>query len=189
MNPPRPPITQERIVENAHAELSRLIDELAAAVEATRRQVVPKWDDVRDILIRMRHLEADAQLAGLLLGMLSPWLPMVADVPKGTPAQVRAREPVEMGIRALSDLVPLRGRGVMPGDEWRFPELEDAVDWLVNQQAVVTDDELVTLQQQLHREAFTLDVDDVQTVQRFQSALSESLRAGESFAEIGRAHV
>lgn len=176
-------ITQENIVENANAELATLIDELAAAVLATRRQVIPNWEPVRDVLLKIRHLMADAQLAGLLLGMMSPWLPTVADLPAGTPKQVRAREPVEMGIRALADLVPTRIRGLVPQDEWRFPELDDAVDWLVNQQALVSADELATAQQQLHREAFVMDVEDVQTVQRFQSALSESLRAWESFPE------
>lgn len=294
VTPPRPRWDQESIVANAHRELAALTEELADTVVAVRDRRAT-WADVEAVLVKIRHLDADARMAGILMGMLSPWLPDVADVPPGTPRQVRARERVEMSIRALSDLVPSRaatpvdvptrgrkiddfaapvdsgrtvaleglafdadsmrpesaaywqGRAIpedkgnwqslpklvasggkvtledgrhrlqeakrqgktsvlavmdvwdkrgnvigrefvrvalpMPLDDWRFPDLDDAVDWLVNQESIVSADELYVTQQQLHRDAFAMNVGDVETVQRFQTAIAESLRAGESFAE------
>lgn len=183
MNAPRPPLDQEAIVEAAHRELAKLTAELERAVVAVRAG--GDWDAVAVVLVKMRHLRADAQLAGIILGMLSPWIPTVADVPAGTPNQVRAREPVELGIRALDDLVYTgrQKRAAAPEDRWRFPDLDDAVQWLTDQQAVVSRDELFNLQQELHREAFTLDTDDLKLIGRFRDALAESLREGESLPE------
>lgn len=182
VTPPRPRLDQESIVARSHRELSGLIGELERAILARDES------RVEDVLIRIRHLDADARLAGMLLGMLSPWLPQLADIPSGTPVQVRARAPesLELGIRALGDLFPLGAPDLMPGDEWRFPELEDAIQWLVDQQAVASRDELANLQQSLHRSAFTVNAESVQQVQKIQAAIADSLRSGDSLPEFRR---
>jgi SPP1 gp7 family putative phage head morphogenesis protein len=170
-------LNQEIIVARSHRELDGLLTQLSDAMEAMHGGA-DQWEDVLSILRQLRHLDADVRLAGMVLGMLSPWLPELADVPRGTPKPL-----LQLSIRSLADLVPEGQR--LPGeDQWRFPELEDAVAWLVRQQAIAGAEELSTLQQQLHRDVFTLDTEsDVKTVARLQAALAESIKGGESLHE------
>lgn len=131
------------------------------------------WSRIGNLLAQLASLDADSQMAGAVLGMISPWLPNLRDVPRGTPRTMRA---IQMAIKGLDDILP-------DGDDYRWPTLEDSIKWLVDEN-VEGRDALQSLHRDLRRRAFSESMQGSQKLmQKLQDALAESLTAGDSVPE------
>lgn len=167
---------QETIIQRARGELTALYARLVnLVVEAQLGR--GSWAQVGVTLEAIRHLEADCRMAGMILGMLSPWIPRVGDIPDRTPDGITLKRPVTLGIKGLQDILP---GPLHDGDEYRWPQLEDAIKW-IEDQGIMAKRELAIVQAELHRQAFvTGKADDLQTIIRLQQAVAESIRNGDS---------
>jgi len=172
--PPKPGnLTQERLVERASNEaadiLAKVVNEMFAVKESG------DWSKVFRLLGQLASLDGDTRIAGAILGMISPWLPNLRDVPRGTPRSVRA---IQMAVKGLDDILP---EGV--GEQYRWPTLEDSIKWIVDEK-VAGRDALQSLHRDMRRRAFSESVQGSQKLlTRLQDALAESMTAGDSVAE------
>jgi len=167
---------QEAILRRAQHELTALYARLVNLVVAAQAGN-GDWTQVGLTLQAIRHLEADCRMAGLILGMLSPWRPRVGDIPSRTPDALTLKRPVTLGIKGLQDILP---DPLYDADEYRWPQLEDAIKW-VESQGIMAQRELALVQAELHRQAFvTGSADDLQAIIRLQQAVAESIKNGDS---------
>lgn len=174
--PPLNRFDHEQILKRAKLELEVLYATLVSLVVAAQTGR-GTWQNVGTTLEAIRHLEADARMAGLILGMLSPWIPKAGAPPSRAPDNLTQKRNVALAIKGLSDLTPLDN-----GDEYRWPQLEDAIAW-VEEQGIMAKRELALVQAELHRQAFVTGRDeDLATIIRLQEAVAESIRNGDSLS-------
>lgn len=134
------------------------------------------WREVFDLMAQLRHLDGDARMAGAILGMLSPWLPVLRDTPAGTPRAVRK---LALGIKGLDDILPQTGI-LAAQDEYRWPTLEDSIKWIVDEK-IAGRDALQSLHRDLRRRAFSEGVQaNAKLLNTLQDALAKSLVDGDS---------
>lgn len=179
--PPRPSVTQEIIVQRSNRELQTLYESLVDALEGIRNYSLG-WEAVYPILASVRHLEADARIAGVILGMLSPWIPVVGDVPPGAPQDIAAprSDRIDLAVKALADILP--EYPLSDGDRYRWPQIEDAIRW-IHESGISSREELARVQVALHSQVFFDGaVEDAKAIERLRQAVAESYEKGESFA-------
>lgn len=169
MNPPTPgSLTQETLVLRSHRELNALFDRLTSCV-LDLREGRGDWTEITALLAKLKFLEADTRFAGLILGMLSPWLASVRDVPIGTPQKVQT---IDLDIRSLDQPVD----GV-----WRWPTIDAAIQWVIDT-GIATKDQLKSLYGELRQSLFSPS-EDIQVTEKIRQSIAESLRSGESFQQ------
>ena len=119
---------------------------------------------IRSAYDELRELAAETQTTIRVLGMLSPWVPKVQDNPAGV-----ARPRPLMTAMALEDRT-----------QFRWPFMENAIDFLRNKQ-VVTQDQFDTLSRQDRQLAFSIpQVNDVQFLAEVRDEIATSIGAGET---------
>jgi hypothetical protein len=155
-------MTEDRIARLAQEELAEARQRLK---DALRRRVV-SHEDLKPILELMRDTYAKVILAGKLAGMVSPWFPVVQEMPPGEASERQDPLPTVRRDLALGDLV-----------SWDF--LGKAAEWL-GQRVANMPDILAGLvdRSQVEAAAFGQQVDSA-TMTRLNDALSESIFSGE----------
>jgi len=170
--PPQPGnLTQERLVIRATNQVGDILAQITNQMFAVKDS--RDWSKITRLLAQLAALDADAQMAGAILGMISPWLPNLRDVPRGTPRSIRA---IKMAIKGLDDILP-------EGDDYRWPTLEDSIQWIVDEK-VAGRDTLQRLHGDLRKRAFTEGMQGSRKLlTNLQEALAQSLIDGDSVAE------
>lgn len=145
--PPAPPVpgerpaavpTQEQLTQAALAEVDGLLASLRELVLSGGSR-----EQMDAVVQRINRLLADTRTAARIVGMLSPWLPQLQDVPQGgAAAEGIDSSALPARLLSLANLRPrllsiesLSGGGgvdpqLPPGDEWRYPFIDDAVAFL-----------------------------------------------------------
>src|SRR5690606_24503307 len=113
----------------------------------------------------VRDLQAETATAARVLGMLSPWMPSITDVPPGAGARPR---PISLA-NAAGDI--------------RFPFVDDAVDFLLSKN-VVTTDQFRVLRDADKAAVFSAPgIDDKKLLNELKLEIATSLESGESLPE------
>lgn len=141
-------------------EFDRLYDELITAMAKGATK-----STINAIRVQILTLNADLRTAGRLLGMLSPWQPRVntwAD-PHVDPTK-------------LPTAITLASK------RWRFPWIQDAIDFLVGKR-VVTASEFSKMVVADRRHVFSAPaIDDTNVLRNLQKKLGKALEEGASLA-------
>lgn len=149
-----------QLVNYGLREFDRLYDELITAMSRNASQAT-----LNAIRMQILTLNADLRTAGRLLGMLSPWQPRV-----NTWAEPHIKPD------PLSSVITLASK------RWRFPWIQDAIDFLIKK-AVVTASEFSKMVIADRRHVFSAPgIDDAKVLKKLQIQIADSLEKGESLA-------
>jgi len=166
--------TQDDLVAASLAQLDGLHARLYRELQALHGG---KGDDseVTAIVAEIRALDADARVAAKVLGMLSPFEPELA---AGLPGP--AAEPVkDLSIPGVDNPAV----GLPPGQKWRFPWVDDALEFLESKE-IVTALEFRELAAADRSRVFSAPgVDDRDLLARLKRSVRESTAKGESLRE------
>lgn len=183
----RPDFVESLDMDRVNAIASRELAEARRRLLDVIRRRGMAVDEIRPILELMRDVYAKVILAGKLSGMVSPWFPVVQEMPPGDAGH--RHDPIEAAIddwgngsepsiQAVID-PPSEPMDLALGDLIGWDFLGKAVEWL-GQRISTMPEKLVGLvdQSQLKAAAFGQSVDNA-TMKRLNEALSESIFSGE----------
>lgn len=113
------------------------------------------------------YISADAMMASQLAGIMDPF--------RG--------ETAELGIRAIFDSVIGGFRSLLPGDKFRWPIMEKAVQWILGK-GVVSAQDLQTLDRENRQKVFSVaGINSPETVQEVREIVSRSVSENLSLPE------
>lgn len=199
------------LADKASAYISDLWSEIARTVILIR-QGKAHWSDVSTLLQQIDVIQADLRMAGLAVGLLSPWMHDAVSMASASVALITASPETiprdRDGIRRLLGTLPeserqeliefLSTRNGFDVDLWRsisavtryspataayrFPRIEEGVKFLAARN-VVTESQWSRLAAAEKVRTVYLPGAKTETVNKLRSALSESFRDGESLAD------
>lgn len=170
------------------------------------------WSDVTALLQQVQVIQADLRMAGLTVGLLSPWMHDSVSMASASVALIIASPETipqtDDGIRKLLGTLPeserqeliewMSGRRGYDIAKWqtistvtryspataayRFPRIEEGVKFLAERN-VVTEPQWKQLAAREKVRAVYLPGANTETVNKLRSALSESFRDGESLTD------
>jgi SPP1 gp7 family putative phage head morphogenesis protein len=138
--------------------LDRLGDLYLELRQALTERSVERFQEIRG---RIKALRAQVAVAGHVIGMVSPWRPAVASNPAGAPRP-----------KPLTLALELTG--------FDFPWLKSAIHFL-NSKQLLSDEDFALLDQDERAKALSVEgVDDQEILAEVQTALVQSIQAGEA---------
>lgn len=128
---------------------------------------------MREILRTMEAAYQDVAIAARVLGMVSPWKPSLTDAPEG--AGVKPQPVRNLAVPGVGN----KTEGLQKGQEWRFPFVEDAVEFLREKQI-----ELEAFPESMRKDLFQVEgITDGKLLTAIRAALVESTKEGESLQQ------
>ena len=143
-----------------------------------------EFSEIEKLLRDIDELQADVRATADVIGRVSVWLPHLQDNPSGAPdadpADVENQRIFQLAINSLDNLRPGTPD---PSQKFRFPQLRKAIDWLI-EQGIATAAELAGMTERQKLDAISAPgINSTQTLEKLRTALSESLKGGESLQE------
>ena len=163
-------LSQDDIIDETDEELQRLINEWEFIWLFEEDHTI-KIDKIRNIISQIQELLRDAKSASMVAGMVAPWKPSL-NVKSG-----KSSREIQFSIPGdtLSEYYN------SPSGKFRFPWIEEALEFLGNRRAVSHDEFKSLTSREKRIVAHVPQVNDVRVVKEVSAIIQDSVREGDDF--------